>query len=139
MVERIFLIIFLIIFGCSNPISEDKPCVDCGIEIYCDLPKVNDVYQMTYDTNGVMTYEMLYVETECGLHTKVSWDTDYQYKIESDWVSLVNPSSMTDEDGIGRVIFGTWRDFIGYTITVYGGYTDECGVHHVDSLRIKVG
>ena len=93
---------------------------------------------MTYDTNRVMTYEMLYVETECGLHTKVSWDTDYQYRIESDWVSLVNPSSMTDEDGIGRVIFGTWRDFIGYTIKTYGGYTDECGVHYVDSISIKI-
>ena len=82
---------------------------------------------------------MLFVETECGWSKKVSWDTNYQYKIENDWVSLVNPSSMTDENGLGRIIFGTWRDFIGYTITVYGGYTDECGVHHWDSLRIKVG
>ena len=93
---------------------------------------------MTYDSNRVMTYEMLFVETECGWSKKVSWDTNYQYKIENDWVSLVNPSSMTDEDGVGRIIFGTWRDFIGYTIGVYGGYMDECNNHHVDSIFIRV-
>ena len=81
---------------------------------------------------------MLTWETNCGLNQKISWDTDYQYQIQTDWVSLVNPASMTDEDGIGKIIFGVWQDFKGYTITIYGGWTDDCGHHHHDSIRIQI-
>ena len=45
---------------------------------------------------------------------------------------------MTDEFGEGKVVFAVWEEFIGYTVTIYGGYTDECGDHHVDSLKVKV-
>ena len=60
------------------------------------------------------------------------------YQLLGEWVMLVNPGSMTDENGDARVIFAVWEDFIGTTITVYGGYTDECEVHHVDSVKVKV-
>ena len=29
-------------------------------------------------------------------------------------------------------------EFIGHTITIYGGYTDDCGHHFVDSLKVRV-
>jgi len=45
---------------------------------------------------------------------------------------------MTDDEGNAKVIFGAWDAFIGYTITVYGGYTDECGGHHWDSIQITI-
>ena len=55
-----------------------------------------------------------------------------------DLVSLVNPASMTDEFGEGRIIFGAWEPFIGYTVTVYCGYVDLCGVEYLDSLKISI-
>ena len=45
---------------------------------------------------------------------------------------------MTDSEGIGRIIVGVWQEFKGYSITCYGGYSDSCGDHHLDSLKIKV-
>ena len=43
-----------------------------------------------------------------------------------------------NEDGEGQIIFGVWEEFIGKTISVYGGYTDDCGNHHIDSLSIRI-
>ena len=31
----------------------------------------------------------------------------------TDWVSLVNPTSMTDEDGDAHIMFAAWEEFIG--------------------------
>ena len=53
-------------------------------------------------------------------------------------MSLVNPASMTDENGNAQIIFAAWEPFIGYTIEVFGGYTDDCGVHHWDSIKITI-
>jgi len=45
---------------------------------------------------------------------------------------------MTGDDGEANVMFAVWEPFIGYTISIYGGYTDECGVQHVDSIRVLI-
>jgi hypothetical protein len=45
---------------------------------------------------------------------------------------------MTDEDGNGIIIFGVWEEFIGDTISVYCGYSDDCGNHLVDSIKIFI-
>ena len=139
MVRKSLILILLIIVSCTKPTTEtNEPTCDCSIEIYCNLPENDGVYELTFNHNYVQTFTHLYVETECGLHTRVMWDTDYQYRINTDWVSLVNPSSMTNEDGEGTIIFGVWKEFIGYTISVYGGYFDDCGNQHIDSLRILI-
>tara|TARA_S200000501_G_scaffold325829_1_gene323938 strand:- start:161 stop:616 length:456 start_codon:yes stop_codon:yes gene_type:complete len=134
------LIFLLIIVSCENPFTpETDECNECGISIFCNLPKdESGIYQMTYDTNRVMTYEMLFMETECGLSNHIRWDTNYRYRFGGQDLRLVNPSSMTDDEGIGRVMFGVWKDFIGYTIGVYGGYSDECENQHLDSIFIKI-
>ena len=64
--------------------------------------------------------------------------SDYQYRINTDWVSLVNPASMTDEDGNAHVVFAAWEEFIGETVKVYCGYMDDHGHHFLDSLKIEV-
>ena len=139
MVKTVQIVFLLFFFGCQLPTESADDCNDCGLYIYSELPQdENGVYQLSYDTNRVMTYTMLYAETNCGWSKRIAWDTNYQYRINTDWVSLVNPASMTDDEGVGRIIFGTWRDFIGYTITCYGGYVDECDNHYVDSIQIKV-
>jgi hypothetical protein len=139
MVVKTLILTLVLFMGCgnNNPISKNEPC-ECDINIYTNLPKQNEIYELTFNDSYVQTFTQLYVETECGLHTKVSWDTNYQYRINTDWVSLVNPSSMTDEDGDGIIIFGVWEEFIGDTISVYCGYTDDCGNHHLDSIKIFI-
>ena len=116
----------------------DEPC-GCGLSITSQLPKVNGVYQLAFNENLVMTYSHLYAETDCGLHTRISWDSDYMYEIvEGQWTSLINPASMTDEEGKGTIVYGVWEDLIGSTITFYGGYMDDCDNHFVDSAKVFI-
>jgi hypothetical protein len=136
-IKSSFLILLLIV-GCNSITEPIEQNCNCRIDVYSNLPKQNEIYELTFNDSYVQTFTQLYVETECGLHTKVSWDTNYQYRINTDWVSLVNPSSMTDEDGDGIIIFGVWEEFIGDTISVYCGYTDDCGNHHLDSIKIFI-
>ena len=58
--------------------------------------------------------------------------------MEGQWISLVNPTSMTDENGNGTIVYGVWEEFIGYTITLYGGYVDHCDNHFIDSVKVKI-
>lgn len=140
MVIKTLIPILFLLYGCSNPITEEEQVCDCSIYIYSNLPQnENGVYQLQYNESLSMTYSHLYVETECGLHTKVSWDSDYVYQIvEGQWISLINPSSMTDEDGKGTIVYGVWESFIGKTITLYGGYYDDCNHQFVDSVKVEV-
>ena len=136
-IKSSFLILLLIV-GCTTNTEPIEQNCNCSIDVYSNLPKQNEIYELTFNDSYVQTFTQLYVETKCGLHTKVSWDTNYQYRINTDWVSLVNPSSMTDEDGDGIIIFGVWEEFIGDTISVYCGYSDDCGNHHLDSIKIFI-
>jgi hypothetical protein len=81
---------------------------------------------------------MLDATTECGWSQHLAWTTDYQYRINTDWVSLVNSASMTGEDGNAHVMFAAWEEFIGETVKVYCGYTDDHGHYFLDSLKIEV-
>jgi hypothetical protein len=78
--------------------------------------------------------------TNTGIRLRFCLGTGDTYNdgVDGQWISLVNPGSMTDDNGDANVMFSVWEDFIGYTITVYCGYTDECGVHYLDSIKIRV-
>ena len=143
--KRLLTFVFLFLIGCEDMIipledTREPDCGSCGLDIFAvNLQEVSDGhYTMEYNENLAQTYTMLGAETDCGWSQHLQWDTDYQYLINTDWVSLVNPASMTNEDGDANVMFGAWQEFIGYTITVYCGYTDECGVHHLESLKITI-
>ena len=134
--KRLFFLIWLFVIGCSNTMmSED---CDCSFEISSDLPKFNGVYEIEYNQDLAQTYSVLSCTTECGVNQHIQWDSDWQIQISGEWTSLVNPASMTDEDGDANVMFAAWEEFIGHTVTVYCGYTDLCGVHHLDSLKIQI-
>jgi hypothetical protein len=45
---------------------------------------------------------------------------------------------MTGEDGNAHVMFAAWEEFIGETVKVYCGYTDDHGHYFLDSLKIEV-
>ena len=133
-----FLFISLFVIGCSdfNPI-EPEDC-HCGMEISSDLPQNNGIYELEFNQNSAQTYSTLNCETECGWSQHILWDSDYQYKINGTWTSLVNPASMKDDNGDAKVVFAVWEEFINKTITIYGGYTDNCGHHFVDSIKVKI-
>ena len=139
----LWLIICLVLASCSeNPTISDSIECNCGLEIYTDeLTYINSLspyYELEFEENYIQTFVTLSAQTDCGWSQHLVWDTDYQYLINTDWVSLVNPASMTDEDGDAHVMFAAWEEFIGHTITVYCGYTDDCGNHFVDSLLINI-
>ena len=134
-------VLFLIYWSCEEEQEQDSESCnsDCSIYIYSQLPLNSDgVYELPWNENLVQTYSHLYVETNCGLHNRVQWDSDYQYQIGGEWVSLINPSSMTDEDGKGTIVYGFWEEFIGLTVTFYGGYYDHCNNQFVDSVKVKL-
>ena len=143
MIKHVTLLLFIgLVFWSCEDAKEDHSCLShCGLEISSTLPLSNGIYQLEFNDGefiGGQTYETLTAETNCGIHQHLLWDSNYQIQIGSDWVSLVNPSSMTDQDGNANVILSVWDVFIGDTITVYCGYTDDCGNHHLDSLFVKV-
>ena len=135
------LLIGLFLIGCSDNFEPAPDCNDCGLELYAsNLQMESDgSYKLEYNQDLTQTYTMLDATTDCGWSQHLQWETDYQYQItEGQWTSLVNPGSMTDENGDANVMFSAWEDFIGYTVTVQCGYTDECGVHYLESIKIKV-
>ena len=136
--KRLLIFVFLFLIGCED--TREPDCGSCGLDVYAvNLLEFSDGhYIMEYDEGLAQTYTMLGAETECGWSQHLQWDTDYQYLINTGWVSLVNPASMTSEDGTANVMFAAWEEFVGHTVTVYCGYTDDCGVHHVDSLKIEI-
>ena len=136
--KRLFVFVFLFLIGCED--TREPDCGECGLEIYAvNLQQIsNNHYKLEYNDDLAQTYTMLGANTDCGWSQHLQWDTDYQYLIETDWVSLVNPASMTDEVGNAKVMFSACADFVGYTVTVYSGYKDLCGVFHNDSLKIQI-
>ena len=115
--KRLFLILSLLVIGCSDSLSPTSENCDCSLDITSDLPQTDDVYELEYNSSLAQTYSVLSCQQ---------------------WISLVNPASMTDEFGEGNVVFAVWEEFIGHTITIYGGYTDDCGHHFVDSVKVRV-
>ena len=135
------LLIGLFLIGCSDNLEPTPDCNDCGLELYASNLQMDSdgSYKLEYNQDLTQTYAMLDARTDCGWSQHLQWETDYQYQItEGQWTSLVNPGSMTDENGDANVMFSAWEDFIGYTVTVQCGYTDECGVHYLESIKIKV-
>jgi hypothetical protein len=138
--KRLFLIVGLLVIGCSeNPMnSEFVDDCECNLDISSTLPYFDGSYELEFNADLAQTYTRLDATTECGWSQRLMWDSNYEYRINNEWVSLVNPSSMTDEEGSAHVMFAVWESFINYRITVICGYTDDHGHHYVDSLHIQV-
>ena len=135
--KNILIIVGLFLIGCED--LREPDCGSCGLDVYAfELQELSDGhYELEYNESLAQTYTMLGATTDC-VSEKLRWDTDYQYRINSDWVSLVNPGSYTDDDGDANVMFSAWQPFIGYTVKVFCGYQDECGVQYMDSLSIRI-
>ena len=133
------LLIGLFLVGCSK-FEPESDCGDCGLNIYAvNLTEISaDVYELEYNENLAHTYTMLGATTDCGWSQHLRWDTNLKYRIGGEDLRLVNPGSMTGDDGEANVMFAVWQPFIGHTVTVYCGYEAECGTQFVDSISIRI-
>jgi len=137
--ERLYvLLIGLFVIGCSDSSLGPQEDCFCGLDISSTLPQNSGMYELEYDSSLAQTYSVLDFQTECGWSQHIQWDSDYMYNINGYWTSLVNPASMTDEDGNAKIVFAVWEEFVNKTITIYGGYTDDHGHHKVDSVKVHV-
>ena len=125
--------------GCDTPLI----CDDCYIDV--SAPSLeqdeNGYYHMNWLNDYLQTFSTLKVET--GLENKkVGWMTDKQINIRymgtDNWTYLVNTNSYTDESGVAYTVLGVWDNFIGDTIKVYCGYTNNCEIRYIDSLEVII-
>ena len=87
------------------------------MDITSSLPVIDGIHQLEFNQNLAQTYSTLDCATDCGWSQHIQWDSNYQYEIvPGQWTSLVNPASMTDDNGDAKVVFAVWEEFINKTI-----------------------
>mgnify|MGYP001384935592 CR=1 FL=1 len=73
---------------------------------------------------------------------KVKWISNKEINIQhygqDNWTNLVNTSSYTDDEGVAHTVLGVWEQFVGDTIKVYSGYSNNCDILYIDSLEVVV-
>ena len=143
MVKKIisYIFIYILLVGCKSPMG-------CAYDIrwYIDISAPD----LTLDNNGYYHMEFLEgysqtfttLEAETGelssYNQKVKWMSNKEILIAGYWTDLENGSSYTDEHGKAYTVLGVWENFIGDTIKVYSGYTDDCYILQVDSLEVVI-
>ena len=94
-------------------------------------------YTMEYNTDYIQTFTTLNAETGRD-YEKLAWQSNKEILIQGHWTNLVNGSSYTDDEGLGHSVLGVWEVFVGDTIKVWCGYTDDCQFHRLDSLEVII-
>ena len=139
MVKKLFMYIFIYILlvGCESSLV----CEDCYLDVGApDLQMDNNgYYHMEFLDSYIQTFSTLEAETGItSYNQKINWVSNKEILIVGYWTDLVNQSSYTDEDGKAYTVLGVWENFIGDTVKVYSGYTDNCNILHVDSLEVVI-
>ena len=132
-----YIFIYILLVGCEPLLV----CDDCYIDIAAPNLQIdsNGYYHMEFLDSYVQTFSTLEVETGItDYNQKVSWISNKEIMISGYWTNLVNQSSYTDEEGKAYTVISIWENFIGDTVKVYSGYTDNCNILHVDSLEVVI-
>ena len=156
MVKNLFLVIFIsiLVVGCdwriTEPIDYDvglyeeteeeynEPDYYLELDSYLNIDE-NGYYVMEFLNNYTQTFTTLSGMTgSYDVYQKVAWMSNKEILISGHWTNLVNGSSYTDEYGEANTVLGVWEEFVGDTIKVYGGYTDEYNNHYLDSLEVII-
>ena len=100
---------------------------------------VNGYYHMEFLNEYNQTFTTLTAYTNStDAYQNVGWLSGQEININGYWVNLVNQNSYTDENGEAHTVLSVWETFIGDTITVYSGYTDQCNIQYIDSLKFII-
>ena len=94
-------------------------------------------YHMTVNTDFIQTFTTLDAETGRD-YELVAWQSNKEIYFSGEWNQLVNGSSYTDDTGVAHTVLGVYDVFIGDTIKVWAGYTDDCQFHRLDSLEVVI-
>ena len=135
-----YIFMYILLVGCDTYILT---CDDCYLDIEAPSLQMDDngYYHIEFLDSYVQTFSTL--EAETGItdyNQKVNWISNKEILIDGYWTNLVNGSSYTDysEGGKAYTVLGVWENFIGDTIKVYSGYTDNCNINHIDSLEVVI-
>ena len=132
-----YIFIYILLVGCESPLV----CEGCYLDIKAPDLTLDDngYYHMEFLDSYVQTFSTLEAETGItSYNQKVKWISNKEILIAGHWTNLVNGSSYTDDDGKAYTVLGVWENFIGDTVKVYSGYTDNCNILHVDSLEVVI-
>ena len=141
-IKTILIFIYtLSLTGCDvSSISGPEDC-DGGGYLTISAPSlevdVNGYYRMEFNTDYIQTFTTLNAETGRD-YEKLAWQSNKEIFISGEWTQLVNGSSYTDDEGLGHSVLGVWEVFVGDTIKVWCGYTDDCQFHRLDSLQVII-
>ena len=137
MVKNIFLYIFIYVLciGCHNPYVCDGGYLEISApDLQMDE---NGYYHLQFLNNYTQTFSTL--KANVGVEQqKVKWLSNKEINIAGHWTNLVNSHSYTDDGGIGYTVLGVWENFVGDTIKVYCGYTNNCSINYIDSLEVII-
>ena len=132
------IFIYILCVGCESS-YDAMMCDDCYLDISAPSLEMdeNGYYHMECLDGYVQTFSTLKAET--GLdYQKVKWISNKEINIAGHWTNLVNMDSYTDDGGIAYTVLGVWEEFVGDTIKVYCGYTNDCSINYADSLEVIV-
>ena len=96
-------------------------------------------YHMKWLEGYEQTFTTLSAETNSKSYSqKVFWVSNSGIHYMNQWISSVNSTSYTGEDGIANTVLAIWEEHINDTIMVYTAFEDECKVTYYDSLGVIV-
>ena len=139
----LYIFIYVLLIGCGDDVMTNSCSSDCYLDISAPSLQMdeNGYYHMEWLDGYVQTFSTLKAET--GLdYQKVQWVSNKEINIQhygqDNWTNLVNTSSYTDDEGVAHTVLGVWEQFVGDTIKVYSGYTNNCSIRYIDSLKVVV-
>ena len=132
-----YIFIYILLVGCESPLV----CEGCYLNVEASSLQIdeNGYYHMEFLDSYVQTFSTLEAKTGIiSYNQKINWVSNKEILIAGYWTNLVNGSSYTDEEGKAYTVLGVWENFIGDTVKIYSGYTDNCDILHVDSLEVVI-
>lgn len=133
-----YIFIYILIAGCEDV---SYTCDECYLNV--DAPSLitdnNGYYYMTNLDNYNQTFTTLRAVTgSVDEYQKLTWMANKEINLYNEWTNLVNNVSYTDDNGEGFTVLSIWPEFIGDTVTVYCGYTDQNEILYTDSLKVII-
>jgi hypothetical protein len=139
----LYIFIYVLLVGCGDSVMTNSCSSDCHLDISAPSLEMdeNGYYHIEWLDGYGQTFSTLTAET--GLdYQKVNWTSNKEINIQhygqDNWTNLVNTSSYTDDEGVAHTVLGVWEQFVGDTIKVYSGYSNNCDILYIDSLEVVV-
>ena len=137
-----YIFIYTLLVGCDSNSVLGTCDSNCYLDISAPDLEIdnNEYHHMTFLNGYIQTFTTLKAETGSdNTYEKLEWISNKEiYMGYDEWANLVNSSSYTDEEGYARTVLGVWEIFVGDTITIYAGYTDDCDIQYIDSLKVVI-